>query len=220
MALVNVASLMPSFRSSELVNSAMLTGSPLRHECSDASARIDTRRQSDGWTSGVTPFSVWDTKQIIHIPLSCWLNPWSGQAQRHKRHGIVVWMMVWYSLSGHLKVKWVVSLWRWKLTTSIPDFICGDALIVRNCLSERSKDFNTLIVTITCVTTKLNVTQDTAGKLQRDKNYKTYTSQKVWLRLTCISIIHFSNFFVKTVCDSVDIFWLKSSVKSANIFKK
>ena len=166
------------------------------------------------------PFSVWDRKRINHIPLSCWLNPWSGQAQRHKRHGIVVWMMVWYSLSEHLKIKWVVSLWKWKLTTSIPDFICGDALIVGNCLSERSKDFNTLIIAITCVTTKFNVTQDTTRKLQCDKNYKTCTSQKVWLRLTCISIIHFGDFFVKTVCNSVDIFWLKSSIKSANIFKK
>ena len=164
------------------------------------------------------PFSVWDRKRIIHIPLSCWLNPWSGQAQRHKRHGIVVWMMVWYSLSEHLKIKWVVSLWKWKLTTSIPDFICGDALIVGNCLSERSKDFNTLIIAITCVTTKFNVTQDTTRKLQCDKNYKTYTSQKVWLRLTGIGIIHFGNFFVKTVGNCVDIFRLQTSVKSTYIW--
>ena len=52
---MNRSSSIPSLFKRFFVNSSILTGNPLRHEASHASANMETRRQSDGATNGTIP---------------------------------------------------------------------------------------------------------------------------------------------------------------------
>ena len=72
-----------------------MIGKPHRHECSHASANIETRRQSDGATSGTTPYIKYNsTLQYTHdtllIPLACELKRESESVQLRMLRGNVV----------------------------------------------------------------------------------------------------------------------------------